>query len=144
MATVARQAQACAGHGKRWAGRLSARAGRTGTMHTSYAEGQRGRTPQELSRRRFLHGTTATAGLLTLGRRGWGQTASAPTAALPPPAASGIEHIVLVTMENRSFDHFLGWLPNADGRQEGLSYLDRTGVPYMTHRLAPDFQGCGH
>ena len=113
-------------------------------MHTFYAEGQRGRTPQELSRRRFLHGTTATAGLLTLGRRGWGQTASAPTVALPPPAASGIEHIVLVTMENRSFDHFLGWLPNADGRQEGLSYLDRTGVPYMTHRLAPDFQGCGH
>ena len=32
---------------------------------------------------------------------------------LPSPANSGIEHIVVVTMENRSFDHFLGWLPNA-------------------------------
>jgi phospholipase C len=27
------------------------------------------------------------------------------------PAASGLEHIVVVTMENRSFDHMLGWLP---------------------------------
>src|ERR1043166_1417661 len=31
---------------------------------------------------------------------------------LPPPAASGINHIVVVMMENRSFDHFLGWLPD--------------------------------
>src|SRR5213083_2847682 len=30
---------------------------------------------------------------------------------LPNPENSGIEHIVVVTMENRSFDHFLGWLP---------------------------------
>ena len=27
-------------------------------------------------------------------------------------------------MENRSFDHFLGWLPGADGRQAGLTYHD--------------------
>ena len=39
---------------------------------------------------------------------------------LPDPANSGIEHIVVVTMENRSFDHFLGWLPNADGKQSRL------------------------
>ena len=31
-------------------------------------------------------------------------------------------------MENRSFDHFLGWLPGADGKQAGLTYLDATGV----------------
>jgi len=24
-------------------------------------------------------------------------------------------------MENRSFDHFLGWVPGADGKQAGLS-----------------------
>ncbi len=29
---------------------------------------------------------------------------------LPQPSQSGIEHIVVVTMENRSFDHYLGWL----------------------------------
>jgi phospholipase C len=38
---------------------------------------------------------------------------------LPSPAASGIEHIVVVMMENRSFDHMLGWLPNPKGGQAG-------------------------
>jgi phospholipase C len=61
---------------------------------------------------------------------------------LPPPAASGIDHIVLVMMENRSFDHFLGWLPGADGKQAGLSYADSAGAAHPTHELAPDFQGC--
>lgn len=63
---------------------------------------------------------------------------------LPAPEASGIEHVVVVTMENRSFDHFLGWLPHADGRQEGLVYLDAAGVPHETFRLAPDYQGCAY
>jgi phospholipase C len=63
---------------------------------------------------------------------------------LPKPHKSGIEHIVVVMMENRSFDHYLGWVPGADGRQAGLTYLDRSGVPHSTHPLAPDYQGCGH
>jgi phospholipase C len=63
---------------------------------------------------------------------------------LPSPEASGIEHIVLVMMENRSFDHFLGWLPHANGRQSGLTYTDRNGVAHATYPLAPDYQGCGH
>jgi phospholipase C len=45
-------------------------------------------------------------------------------------------------MENRSFDHFLGWLPGADGRQAGLRYPDFTGQLQPTHHLT-DFQGCG-
>src|SRR6516164_7712865 len=65
-------------------------------------------------------------------------------ASLPPPEESGIEHIVVVMMENRSFDHLLGWLPSADGRQAGLTYLDANGVAHATHPLAPDFQGCSH
>src|SRR2546425_10521330 len=56
----------------------------------------------------------------------------------------GIEHIVVMMMENRSFDHFLGWLPDADGRQAGLSYVDAGGTSHATYPLAPDFQGCGH
>src|SRR6202171_6008884 len=60
---------------------------------------------------------------------------------LPSPADSGIEHVVVVTMENRSFDHFLGWLPNADGKQAGLSYLDPNGVSHSTYPLAPDYTG---
>jgi phospholipase C len=58
-------------------------------------------------------------------------------------AASQIKHIVVVMMENRSFDHFLGWLPNANGQQAGLIYDDAQGVPHQTHELAPDLTGCG-
>lgn len=70
-----------------------------------------------------------------------------PTHAAPPlpdPTLSGIEHIVLVMMENRSFDHLLGWLPNADGKQSGLTFLDRTNGSHATFPLAPDFQGCAY
>ena len=62
---------------------------------------------------------------------------------LPAPRASGIRHVVVVTMENRSFDHFLGWLRTADGMQAGLVFEDAAGVSHSTHPLAPDFQGCG-
>ncbi|MDQ1400157.1 MAG: phospholipase, partial [Acidimicrobiaceae bacterium] len=41
----------------------------------------------------------------------------APTAPLPPPAQAGFDHVVVLAMENRSFDHMLGWLPGAEGRQ---------------------------
>ncbi len=71
----------------------------------------------------------------------------AATAALNPntlrAAYSQIKHIVVVMMENRSFDHFLGWLPNAHGQQAGLSYEDVNGVSHPTHELAPDWTGCG-
>jgi phospholipase C len=63
---------------------------------------------------------------------------------LPKPNKSGIEHIVLLMMENRSFDHLLGWLPGANGRQAGLRYVDRAGGVHPTYPLAPDYQGCGH
>ncbi|MGB8004424.1 MAG: alkaline phosphatase family protein, partial [Gaiellaceae bacterium] len=46
----------------------------------------------------------------------------ADAALLPRPGRSGIEHVVVVMMENRSFDHLLGWLPHADGKQAGLKY----------------------
>ena len=63
--------------------------------------------------------------------------------ALPSPASSGIEHIVVVMMENRSFDHLLGWMPNANGRQAGLSYPDNNGNLQPTHRLNY-YVGCSH
>ncbi|MEA2340555.1 MAG: phospholipase, partial [Solirubrobacteraceae bacterium] len=68
------------------------------------------------------------------------RTAAAAAAA----TSAGYDHVVVVMLENRSFDHFLGWLPGADGRQQGLAYRDRAGVLHPTHPLAPDFQGCGH
>ena len=66
------------------------------------------------------------------------------SATLPNPADSGIDHIVVVTMENRSFDHFLGWLPNADGKQAGLTFLDKSGALHSTHSLSGDNSGCPH
>jgi phospholipase C len=67
-----------------------------------------------------------------------------PPKPVPAPSQSGIDHIVVVMMENRSFDHLLGWLPNAEGRQAGLRYPDENGVLQRTHRLRPDYTGCGH
>lgn len=62
---------------------------------------------------------------------------------LPPPEAAGFEHVVVVMMENRSFDHFFGWLPDANGQQAGLNYSDSSGTSHPTHYLPPDYQGCG-
>jgi phospholipase C len=61
---------------------------------------------------------------------------------LPDPEHSGIEHVVVVMMENRSFDHLLGWLPGADGRQAGLSYRTPDGKRHKTHHQQ-QLNGCG-
>jgi phospholipase C len=106
------------------------------------------RVSADLTRRELLirgaglAGVAGAAGLV--GQSGIARAASVLTpAALPPPATSGIEHVVVLMMENRSFDHFLGWLPHADGRQAGLTYTDATGVSHATAHLT-EFQGCGH
>jgi phospholipase C len=98
----------------------------------------------KLSRRQFLYSSAAAIGSLSLGRSlSWADQAARP-ARLPRPEKSGIEHVVVAMMENRSFDHLLGWLPGSDGRQAGLVYRDSQGRAFKTHPLAPDFQGCGH
>src|SRR5947208_8881350 len=63
---------------------------------------------------------------------------------LPSPRNLPVDTFVVLMMENRSFDHYLGWMPNADGRQAGLSYVDLSGHTLSTRPLAPDWQGCGH
>jgi phospholipase C len=65
---------------------------------------------------------------------------------LPAPQDIPLDNIVVVMQENRSFDHYLGWLPGADGMQGGLQYPDPEagGQLKPTHRLAPDWQGCSH
>ena len=47
-------------------------------------------------------------------------------------------------MENRSFDHFLGWLPGADGRQAGPVFEDGAGRRGDSTYHLSEFQGCGH
>jgi phospholipase C len=93
--------------------------------------------PENISRRGFFVGMAA-AGALSA------RVASAQhlgKSDLPVTSESGIDHIVLVMMENRSFDHFLGWLPGANGRQAGLRYPNPNGQLQPTHHLT-DFQGC--
>jgi phospholipase C len=96
-----------------------------------------------LTRREFLAGLSAATGALAIAGCGDDSRTDDPEdASLPAPGESGIEHIVVVMMENRSFDHFLGWVPGADGRQAGLSYEDKRGVAHSTYSLAPNFQNC--
>jgi phospholipase C len=70
-----------------------------------------------------------------------GPQASSP---LPAPADAPFDTVVVLMMENRSFDHVLGWLPGANGRQEGLTYVDKDDTPHATWPLGPDFQGCAY
>jgi phospholipase C len=108
--------------------------------------------PEEYLRRRdFLGRTAAVAGVAA----GTASLLSPDTliaeaarrqrrVALPAPKNMPVDTFVVLMMENRSFDHYLGWLPGADGRQAGLTYVDKEGKAFQTQRLAPDWQGCGH
>src|SRR3954447_11880292 len=97
-----------------------------------------------LNRRQLLLGTAATAAgvAATRATAGTSATARRHRSRLPQPAHSGLDHIVVVLMENRSFDHYLGWLPGANGKQAGLRYPDDKGALHATHRLT-ERQGCG-
>jgi phospholipase C len=103
--------------------------------------------PNIWSRRRFLKTAAGISGALAAGAVTPLHVGSGVVPALPPPDLSGIKHIVVLMMENRSFDHFLGWLPGANGRQAGLNFADSHGNVHSTHALATDavngdFQGC--
>jgi len=95
-----------------------------------------------LTRRQFLAGAAAGATVAATGVRSAAARSGRSAAALPDPASSGLDHIVFVCMENRSFDHYLGWVPGAEGRQAGLSYPDDAGVSHSTYHLL-NRQGCG-
>lgn len=113
----------------------------------------------QLSRRQLLQSSLALAatGAITACGSGGDSASADPSAAayasptvaptLPSPENSGIDHVVLVVMENRSFDHYLGWVPGANGRQAGLSYVDAYGTRQPTFRMSTNpaygFQACG-
>jgi phospholipase C len=85
-----------------------------------------------MNRRKFL---TTTAGAVAAANL---RSASAQS------ATSSIKHIIHLMMENRSFDHLMGWFPNADGKQAGLQYIDKNGQAQPTHSLSGQWTGCGH
>jgi phospholipase C len=107
--------------------------------------------PEEFWRRRdFLARTAAVAGvaglatvlpadtLVSLAARRQARRHRLPSARNMP-----LDTIVVLMMENRSFDHYLGSLRGADGVNAGLSFPGSDGSRHSTHYLPPDFQGCG-
>ncbi|HVY11488.1 MAG TPA: alkaline phosphatase family protein [Mycobacteriales bacterium] len=112
-----------------------------------------------LDRRSLLKGAAVASGAALIGARA--QDASAgpyvnfgPISKASLKAIEGrspIEHVVCVMMENRSFDHFMGWLPGANGigvdpdghvvdheRFESLKFHDKHGKvhrPFHTTQL---------
>src|SRR5690242_108977 len=99
-----------------------------------------------VSRRQFLYASAAAVGAgVALGELPLRALAAPRTAPIPATGVDApFDHVVVCMMENRSFDHFLGWLPGVDGIQDGLTFLDRNGVAYPTYNLAPDYEGCGY
>jgi phospholipase C len=115
------------------------------------------------TRRDFLKGALGGAGAVVLGRSVAG-TAMRPAvnigplsvpSALPVPGRSGIDHVVVVMMENRSFDHFMGWMPNANGiglapdgtvvdeaKFASFTYPDSSGTLHPIWRTT-QLNGCG-
>ena len=111
------------------------------------------RIPFDAGRRRFLAGVAAAGGALALPGCGTGDSdpveadAKIGKGALPNPEDSGIDHIVQVMMENRSYDHMLGWVPKSNGIQNQV-FVNNNGEEVPTFHMGnsdPDygFQGCG-
>lgn len=99
-----------------------------------------------VTRRSFLQTAAATTAGFALGGFNASALAAPRNKRLPTPQRSGIEHIVVAMMENRSFDHLLGWLPGAERRQAGLTYLDKANMPHQTWQISTlaesPYQGC--
>ena len=97
-----------------------------------------------LNRRKFLQIAAASTGLAITGTDLLNQAVANASSTIRPGGSNGISHIVILMMENRSFDHFLGWLPGADGRHDMTFVSAVDGNTYPNYPLAPDFQGCGY
>jgi phospholipase C len=97
-----------------------------------------------LPRRKFLQIAAASSGLAITGTDLLSRAAANASPTISADGSRGIRHIVILMMENRSFDHFLGWLPGADGRHDLRFVSAADGNTYPNYPLAPDFQGCGY
>jgi phospholipase C len=109
----------------------------------------------DLSRREFLERTALAAGVA--GSAGLPASTILAEAAeahwmrnpLPRPRNIAIDHFVILMMENRSFDHYFGWLRNADGDQT-QTFPNATGAQVATRHFSTlgtggmQYKGCGH
>ena len=102
------------------------------------------------SRRDFLKGAVGGAGALLVGKVALGEGSVKPAVNIGPISApsapavagsSGIDHVVVVMMENRSFDHFLGWMPNANGTGLNPDGSVRDAERFAMFQAYPDADG---
>ena len=101
----------------------------------------------DLSRRDFLEKTAYGAGLA--GMAGVlpvstliteAAEAQARRARLPSPRNMELDHVVVLMMENRSFDHYFGWLSGDADATQRVSYQNEQGqsVPTRHHSTPPE------
>ena len=108
------------------------------------------------TRREFLQRTAYAAGLAGVSAALPASTILAEAAeaagrgsGLPSPRNLPIDHFVVLMMENRSFDHYFGWVADADGSQQ-QTYADPAGNPVPTRHFSTlgtggmEYKGCGH
>src|ERR671926_260562 len=94
-----------------------------------------------LSRRDFIRRAAYTAGIGLSIASGMpasqvlAKAAKKKRIAVPLGANNPIDHFVILMMENRSFDHYFGWLPQADSEQHE-SYPDSTGAQVATRHFS--------
>src|SRR5882724_272178 len=82
----------------------------------------------------------ALLGSVALAVAGAASPAAAQSSAQMPPGFERIEHVIVVYLENHSFDNLFGLFPGAEGlaQARGKSLqVDRDGKPYKT--LPPVF-----
>ena len=68
---------------------------------------------------------------------------------LPSPRNVDIDHFVILMMENRSFDHYFGWLAGEADAIQKQTYLNPEGQSVDTRHFKTlgsggEYKGCGH
>jgi phospholipase C len=69
---------------------------------------------------------------------------------LPAPRNVKIDHYVVLMMENRSFDHYFGWLTGAADGDQHQTFPDPSGTQVPTRHFSTlgsggvEYKGCGH
>src|SRR5271165_1172754 len=59
-----------------------------------------------------------------------------------PAQVPGLNHIVIIVSENRSFDHLFGTFPGAEGTKAGVG-KNGVAIP-LAHSVDPPLKDCGH
>ena len=109
-----------------------------------------------LSRRDFLERTAYAAGLAGVASLppslllAEAADAQARRNRLPSPRNIEIDHFVILMMENRSFDHYFGWLSGEADAVQQQSFPNEQGQQVETRHFktlgsgGDEYKGCGH